>query len=373
MIKKWLWIVGLCLLFQSQVFAFSETLDSATPAGSESPTLGDDRIRELKRAFIERLAVDHTWPASGTTYDGATVGYHKKLTLPEQASAPSTPASYGAVYTKDSGTQPELYYREESDGDEVQLTQNGSTNITGVMSVSRGLKVVRTNVTTVTVTADELMVQNSSGSVVRLASVSEAIAITTAGASGLDTGAEDNVWYYIWIIRKSSDGTVNGLLSVESAAGSVTFPAGYDQYALVGAVHNTAGDFVDFFQEGKLYSYKVSSTFASGVTPDKWNTDWSQVLDFTEYVPLGISTIIELETWCNNGGQIKIVNNNALDATTAGSTPQAGIFYQFNVGSVDAQRVTKFHMISSQSLYWQADGTHSIYVRGFEINKLPLG
>ncbi len=39
--------------------------------------------------------------------------------------APATAAGEGKIYTKDSGTQPELFFREESNGDEVQLTRNG--------------------------------------------------------------------------------------------------------------------------------------------------------------------------------------------------------------------------------------------------------
>ena len=40
--------------------------------------------------------------------------------------APSTAADEGKIYTKDTGGQPELFFREESDGDEVQLTSDGS-------------------------------------------------------------------------------------------------------------------------------------------------------------------------------------------------------------------------------------------------------
>ena len=42
-----------------------------------------------------------------------------------ETTAPSTAASDGAVYTKDTGGQPELFFREESDGTEVQLTESG--------------------------------------------------------------------------------------------------------------------------------------------------------------------------------------------------------------------------------------------------------
>lgn len=42
-----------------------------------------------------------------------------------EGTVPSTAASEGAVYVKDSGTQPELFYREESDGTEIQITSDG--------------------------------------------------------------------------------------------------------------------------------------------------------------------------------------------------------------------------------------------------------
>ena len=83
--------------------------------------------------------------------------------------------------------------------------------------------------------------------------------ITTSGANGLDTGAEAaNTIYYVWVIRKSSDGTVAALFSTASAIGSITFPSGYDQAALVSAVGNNNGsDFIDFTQNGKIYSFST--------------------------------------------------------------------------------------------------------------------
>lgn len=47
------------------------------------------------------------------------------LVLPE-STAPTTAADQGAVYVKNSGTQAELYFREESNGDEVQITDGGA-------------------------------------------------------------------------------------------------------------------------------------------------------------------------------------------------------------------------------------------------------
>lgn len=54
-------------------------------------------------------------------------GKHKFMQMPEQGSAPTTAANEGALYTKDTGTEPDLFYRRESDGAEVQLTGGVST------------------------------------------------------------------------------------------------------------------------------------------------------------------------------------------------------------------------------------------------------
>jgi len=73
-------------------------------------------FKELERQF----SVDHD-----SLLEDKASGKHLKVTLPEVTSDPATAANEGCVYTKDSGTQPELFYREESSGDVVQLTEDG--------------------------------------------------------------------------------------------------------------------------------------------------------------------------------------------------------------------------------------------------------
>jgi len=53
----------------------------------------------------------------------------------EETTAPTTAASEGALYTKDTGGQPELFYREESDGTEVQITSGGALNSGAIVQV----------------------------------------------------------------------------------------------------------------------------------------------------------------------------------------------------------------------------------------------
>jgi hypothetical protein len=61
--------------------------------------------------------------------------------LPE-ISAPTTIAGQGALYTKNDGSQTELYFREQSNGDEVKITSGGGLNISALRS-----KLVAVNVT----------------------------------------------------------------------------------------------------------------------------------------------------------------------------------------------------------------------------------
>lgn len=49
-----------------------------------------------------------------------------------EGTAPSTNLGQGALYTKDTSGQPELFFREESDGDEVQITSAGSIGGTNI-------------------------------------------------------------------------------------------------------------------------------------------------------------------------------------------------------------------------------------------------
>lgn len=363
----------LALVSNPFAYSFSDTFDAATPAGSDDPTQGDDRIRELKRAWIERFAVEHIIPAVGSTYDGATVGYHKLVRLPEQGSAPSTPASYGAIYTKDSGTQPELFFREESDGDEVQLTSNGALNVASMpMSVLRNLKVVRDSAIQVTVTADELVLRTSGTGAASISTVSEAISITTSGAGGLVSSLTEasGTWYYIWIARKSTDGTVNGYLS--TTADLATFlgetDSGYNQAALVSAVRNDgSSNFVNFRQEGRRYNYLAWQTLASGdVDTGAWVS-----IDTTAYVPSTLSTFCYGSIVSAADASVTAITND--NTVSTGGTADRNKIMILEGSGFGSRPIVYWQMdiITANALYWISDNSSSkIWIHGFEINKL---
>jgi hypothetical protein len=110
----------------------AETWDESKPAGSRSPTLGDDDIREFKRAMRERLAEDHDFEATESPAFGAalsTIGKHKFVTLIKQTASKVTDADEVAFVCKDVSGSPEVMLTPQSAGADRQITKNAGANL----------------------------------------------------------------------------------------------------------------------------------------------------------------------------------------------------------------------------------------------------
>jgi hypothetical protein len=130
-----------------------------------------------------------------------------------------------------------------------------------------GIKPGTTGASQVTVTADELAVTDTNFETILLTSVSESnIAITSAGAGGLDTGAEATGWYYIWIISDDDGSTVAGMFSASST--TPTMPGGYTHKRLVGEIYNGgAGTFVEIVRANDDVFFNVPQLLFATVDP----------------------------------------------------------------------------------------------------------
>lgn len=232
----------------------------------------------------------------------------------------------------------------------------------------RNLKVTRASASTLTVTADEIFVQDSSGYAFRKSALSVTVDITASGANGLDTGSEGSSrWYYVWVIRKSSDGTTACLLSESSSA--PTMPSGYDQKALISAVRNDASsDFIAFIQTGRKYCYSTWQDLATGnVTVASWTT-----IDTSSLVPSALSDFCggSFNPYGTGGGQIFISNTNT-EARDVPSVPN-----QFNGSFANTDSVAglfrwDLNIITSDTLYWASSMAGAkLKLHGFDINKL---
>lgn len=121
-----IWQLALTCLF---LLGWTYTLKTNTPAGTDNPTEADDRIREGKGAFVERLDVDHYFYRSATsTYDAADTGKHRFVVIRDANDISSVDDDEFVIQTKEVGGIKEIHLMDE-DENEFQLTSAGSLNI----------------------------------------------------------------------------------------------------------------------------------------------------------------------------------------------------------------------------------------------------
>lgn len=161
---------------------YIETQDVTKPAGTRDRSLGDDDIREFKRAECERQNEDHVRPADET---GETlVGYHRKVQLYRQTSDPAAVALTGIAYTKDIGAGViELFY-EDAAGNVIQLTSAGKLMALGTNVLRTGDKLLSSNTNTPTGWTDESTTYDD-----KFIRLSKDTPLDTGGANTHDHGA----------------------------------------------------------------------------------------------------------------------------------------------------------------------------------------
>lgn len=105
------------------------TLNISTPAGTDNPREADDRMREIKNSFIERLDRDHAWEASATgVYDGDDVGKHDRVTFIEAADIGTGAGGQPVLGAETVSGAPELTWLTEGDVT-LRMTDAGRLNI----------------------------------------------------------------------------------------------------------------------------------------------------------------------------------------------------------------------------------------------------
>lgn len=90
----------------------------AIPADNENINLGANRIRDLKVAVRQRIAIDHS--ISGDANDGK----HNQVTLRTSSIAPTLDTGDGCLFTLAVGGNTELFY-EDSAARTLQITKQG--------------------------------------------------------------------------------------------------------------------------------------------------------------------------------------------------------------------------------------------------------
>lgn len=103
---------------------FVNTIDIGTPAGSDAPSVIDNKIREAKAGWQERLNVDHAFQLTGQQVSDPNVGEHNKITFAHSISNPTQVSGTAHLYLQ----ADELRYQDDTTT-AFDLTDEGTLNI----------------------------------------------------------------------------------------------------------------------------------------------------------------------------------------------------------------------------------------------------
>jgi hypothetical protein len=246
-----------------------------------------------------------------------------------------------------------------ADGDGSQLTGIFSSTVS---AASKNLVGAYATASTVTYTADELVLKNSAGAAYVATNVSFTADIGTSGVNGLDAGSEaSDTWYYVHAIYNGT--STNGLLSTSATA--PTLPSGYTYSALIGVIRNdSSSDFISFLQNDRKISVLPQDVF-SGVTGV---TSFTSVSLSSHVPPIAKSC----DGWFGHAS-IDVTSGVRVASDTAGLGAQAlaaqssGVVYDGY-----AIRMTFIDLkCPSQTIYWasvnDAAVTHAMAIVGYQI------
>lgn len=142
----------------------------------------------------------------------------------------------------------------------------------GVQGSAKNLKGIWASNTTATFSADQIVLQDGSGSSSLITAFSKTLNTGVSGAGGIDTGAlANNTWYNVFAIYDGS--TENIIFSLSATA--PTLPGGYTLFARIGTFRiDGSAHIIGFTQSGSKTQYVVGSNLTvlpvmvSGVAGD---------------------------------------------------------------------------------------------------------
>lgn len=196
---------------------------------------------------------------------------------------------------------------------------NHAATPTTTITVSPGVARSAGNEATITLPAAMTGVLQASG-----------VWAAASGGNKLDAGARAaNMWYHLFLIRKTSDGTGNLLFSLSATAPAL--PAGYGGFRRIGSVKtDSSGNIVPFINVGREFYFATPiKDVASSATASSAGTQGSATLTLS--VPPGVRTKVMTHVATSGIAQfvyMRPTDSNAVKmALVAGAIPswQAGI------------------------------------------------
>ncbi|MGD8327647.1 MAG: hypothetical protein PVF65_12090 [Sphingomonadales bacterium] len=103
------------------------------PLGTDNPS---DSATDFRNNFGQ---IDTVVAVNHVQFNDADAGKHKFLQMPDQSSAPTTASNEGALYTKAVTGVTQLFFREENNGTERQMTGAFTAASSGELIIPGGL------------------------------------------------------------------------------------------------------------------------------------------------------------------------------------------------------------------------------------------
>lgn len=221
--------------------------------------------------------------------------------------------------------------------------------------------------TTVTMAADEVMVEDASGNTRRLSAFSKTVNSAASGAGGLDTGSIANAtFYYIYAIFNPSTNTQNILMSASATA--PTLPSGYTFASgpLSVALTDGSAHFLGFTQKGKKWQYQVGNNLTSN-PPSLFSgaqgtigSAWAAI-SMAGAAPLSICASVSVILSTTSGS----TNYAILAPNSSWLVSANGICW---INGVTGDSKTVEFVPESNNMYIQSQVNTVSYMLGFELN-----
>lgn len=265
-------------------------------------------------------------------------------------------------------------------GGRFEVLQAAGTRVFTTSSVQgtfKNLSIITTGLdANVSVTADEIALEDTTFSYQTVRSVSLTINSAASGANGLDTGAlAASTWYSVWVIYNPSTITTAGLISL--SATTPTMPAGYTFKARVGWIRTdaTVNKYpFPIIQKGRRVQYVPSGgtnllsvrIMASGVAGNPTTPGWVAI-SVSTFVPTTASTITG--SLLGGLGSKNVAAPNTTYGGYADTTKPPVVSSHNNAGTTPQSGQFTMIIEGTNNIYWASDSASSaITCVGWEDN-----
>lgn len=184
---------------------------------------------------------------------------------------------------------------------------------------------------------------------------------------GLFSGSKANsTWYYVHVIRKDSDGSID--VGFDTSATAANKPAGYTYYRRIGAIRTDgSGNILGFIQNGNYFQLKTQVLSVNDGDPGT-----SRVLGEV-IAPPSMVAVFTAALYCNDNTATYAIFTSP-DATDSAPSPSLYTLFAWNaydlLQTIEIQRIVDS---SSRIGYRSSRSSANVVIKCFSIGWIDTG